>query len=309
MKIPINIVPLVTELTDLTHNVIQILNANQETFEYKLVRDLLIVDELKEHEYMETETLYPFFEELRIRLEGYNPYILGITNKRVQNKRYKNLFGDLQSHKGISLGNGVITTYQVKGIIKDIPIEAYLLYEIILCPLQVITRTNLFHDEKRICPFDRKVLKTELYEVLKHSTLCINCSKKIKTHLDRNQLISMRKMFPLIDDLANSSITVNELIKNKTKLSTKNEEKDLSLKSITTLISKDKLREAIDQLADYIDVVKSTNKDEIIILQSRFSRLTRQERLQTISFEELNIGKSKIISDLLEIIDELKMNP
>lgn len=303
--IPINLFPMSDELVEITKDVIQILNANQNAFEYKFIDDTQIMEELKKYEYFQTDTLYPHFEKLRIRLAGYNPYILGITSKRVGNLKYKNLFGDLQKHNGISLGNGVITTFQVQEIIKDIPIEAYLLYEVMLCPLLVITRMNLFHEEKRICPFDRKIYKTEIYEVLKHSTLCLACSKKIKTHLDRNQLVSMRRVFPLIDDLSNGMIKVSELVKRKRNEIRVSNENEISISKIKRLIGEDKLREAIDQMADYLDLMNSSNKDEIIILQSRFSRLTRQERLNIISRADLNIGKSQIATDLLEIIEEI----
>lgn len=301
--IPINLFPMSDELIEITKDVVQILNVNQNAFEYKFIDDTQIIEALNGYEYFQTNTLYPYFEKLRIRLEGYNPYILGITNRRVGNLKYKNLFGDLQKHNGISLGNGVITTFQVQSIIKDIPIEAYLLYEVLLCPLLVITRTNLFHDEKRICPFDRKIYKTEIYEVLKHSTLCLGCSKKIKTHLDRKQLVSMRKIFPLIDDLSNGMIDVSELVNRKR--SDSSNENEISLSKIKQLISQDQLGEAINQMADYLDMINSFNKGEIIILQSRFSRLTREERLNIISRADLNIVRSQIATNLLEIINEI----
>lgn len=303
--IPIKVIAINKSVEKASKNVVQILNKNQKAFSFDIIKDEELLDTVKSWEYIHTNELYPQFENLRKRIKGYSPNLLGITDKQLGNDQYQNLFGDLQKHNGISLGNCIITTYQVKELIKEIPIEAYLLYELVLCPLLTITRTNLFHDKKRICPFDRKISKLEIYDVLKYSTLCIECSTKVRGVLNRIQLNSMRSIFPLISDLSNLSLTIDEVLNTKIDLEEPIIEK-IDFQFLRKLISENKLRKAIEHIEDNNKGLSPKSKDELVLLNMKISSLNRDERIGTISNPDSSLEKAKITVSFLELIGNIE---
>jgi len=299
--LPIKIIAINKSVEKTSKDVVKVLNNNQKAFFYEIVEDKEIVNKIENWEYIHTNELYPLFENLRKGIKGYSPNLLGITDKPLGNNEYQNLFGDLQKHNGISLGNGVITTFQVKKIIKEIPIEAYLMYELILCPLLTITRTNLFHDEKRICPFDRKVSKVEIFDVLKYSTLCMNCLTKVRGILNRTQLNSMRSIFPLISDLSNLSLSLSEVLNTKIEIEELiTEQIDFSL--LRKLIAENKLKKAIEHIEDDKQTLNQNINNELALLNMKISSLNRDARIGTISNTDSSLEKVKITVSLLELI-------
>ena len=189
----------------------------------------------------------------------------------------------------------------MKKIIKEIPIEAYLMYELILCPLLIITRTNLFHDEKRICPFDRKVFKAEIFDVLKYSTLCMNCSTKIRGILNRTELNSMRSIFPLISDLSNLSLSLNEALNTKIEIEASIVEQiDFSL--LRNLIADNKLKKALEHIEDSKHTLNQNINNELVLLNMRVSSLNRDERIGIISNADSILEKAKVAVSFLGLI-------
>ena len=304
----IEIVPLNETLLDVSNYLVQILNINQDAFEYEVVDTSFfedLIEEFKNDSFIHVNSLYPKFEILRNRIGGHHPNLMGLTNVRIANEKFLNLFGDLKKHNGIPAGNGVITTFQVQEIIKEIPIEAYLLYEFIICPILIVTRRDLFHEEKRYCPFDVKESKIVMYEVLKHCSLCIECSRQIKKQLSKQQLDSMRSVFSIIDDLSNNKMVLSELIQKRDDVKSSSEISD-TLDLVQKLIAEDRLGEAIDELSEYIEKKKSEFNDEILMLQGQLARLRREQRLNLIDKELLELNINRIRDALLQIINEIK---
>lgn len=64
----------------ISKNVVKILNNNRMYF-LEILEDEKLINTIKNWERIHTNELYPQFEYLRKRIEGYSPNLLGITDK------------------------------------------------------------------------------------------------------------------------------------------------------------------------------------------------------------------------------------
>ncbi|NUO00076.1 MAG: hypothetical protein HUU01_05615 [Saprospiraceae bacterium] len=76
------------------------------------------------------------------------------------------------------------------------------------------------------------------------------------------------------------------------------------INNILTLISKNDLKTAIDELGQFLK--RSPKLDELILQSARFNDVTQQIRMGTIDFEDAAIAKNKIRNAILDLVREIE---
>ena len=309
MTLSIEILLIEKELQKYAENSILILNRNQSAFTYKLINDLSFGERIPRTNRLYSEDVYKEVDEYKIEIKGYHPHIICLTNQFLINDELWNLFGDIQrSNDTIPTGNGVFTIHEIKEIIKEIPVEIYLINEFILSSILFLTREQLYHKEKRNCPFDLKMDKGLMYENLRYSNLCLECNNIVRKYVNKVQLQTIRNTLNLISDIShdeNPQQHFESIIREINFNGEAEIEKESELDKIRKLVITNQLEKAIEELSLLLEVNQAEKNNELILLYSRLGELRMKERFNILESEKINLELNKIRLGILKMIDNL----
>ena len=149
-------------------NAISLLNKQQDVFNYSLLRNDKCELYLGESEDRYTTTeIYRLFDNVIPGLKGYHPHVIGVVTRRLDGKKFANLFGSMQESGNKQLtGKAITSLWGIKQILQSIPLEVYLTFEFLSFAIRFVVGRGLIHDERRACIFDRKIYKPDIIMVM-----------------------------------------------------------------------------------------------------------------------------------------------
>lgn len=306
MILHIEIVLLEKNLIRKFEPIIHFLNEAQDSFNYSILKDDEMINNWKGSSDIKAEKIYNQLDDLRNKIKGYHPILVCATSKHLYNNRLSNLFGTTERDKnGLPTGNGIFTTFQVKEIIREMPIEFYLIHECLMFGISSLIKKYPFHSESRHCIYDLKVDKTSMYAILRHSNICLDCYNIIRRHLDIDQVRSIKKVFNLLSDASYERKSINELLELKID-EPKNIISSITINEAESFLKQDKLKNAIELLSEIVREKDMIIYNELILIYAKLSDLDTKERIDIYRFEEMNVLKNKIRYSILQILNEVK---
>ena len=204
-KLPIELIPVGGASVKPLERIVTLLNKSQDAFEFSVLSDEIAFQFKGATNYcFTTSEIHDQLSSLKKRIKGYHPHLIGIVDRRLDGKKFGNLFGSLKQENAQLEGMAIFSLYQIPNILEKIPIDIYSIFEILSFSIRFLHGEGLIHDERRNCVFDRKVKKLEIVEAIKVGKFCNTCEEFIKKILDEDQEIAVERIFRLIKDIANS---------------------------------------------------------------------------------------------------------
>lgn len=179
---------------------ISLLNKKQDVFNYKLLRneEFDIYSGDSENRYTTTE-IFSLFDQVIPKLKGFHPYIIGVVDRRLDGKMFGNLFSSMQESDNKQLtGKSITSLYEIKEILDQIPLDVYLIFELLSFSIRFVIGRSLIHDERRLCVFDRKINKRDIIDITKRGEFCPICHERISRLLDNDQMIAINRIIEII---------------------------------------------------------------------------------------------------------------
>lgn len=92
-----------------------------------------------------------------------------------------------------------MSTSGIDRILKNKPIEIYLIFEMLSFAIRFIYGKGLIHDRIEYCIFDKKINKNDLIKVLEKIHFCNSCKELLyEKVLDKDQIISIENILSII---------------------------------------------------------------------------------------------------------------
>jgi len=205
---------------------INFINKIQNTFYFKslTINKLENYKPISKYSYKTTE-IFNLLEDAISEIKGFHHLIIAIVEKKLDGKKWNNLFGSMQTDFNDNLtGKAITTTYQIKKLLNTIPIELYYVFEFLSFGIRFIVGKGLIHDNERWCIFHRKVNKADICETIRAGYISLDSQKIINNFLELNQIIQLKTVLTMIGDIARSDnpeqlfneyLSNNKGIKNK----------------------------------------------------------------------------------------------
>ena len=187
-------------------NAISLLNKKQDVFIYKLLQNQEFETYSGEIENRYTTTeIFTLFDRVIPKLKGFHPYIIGIVERQLDGKRFGNLFSSMQESDNKQLtGKAIASLYEIKEILDQIPLDVYLIFELLSFSIRFVIGRGLIHDERRMCVFDRKIDKRDIIDIMKKGEFCPICHERISGLLDNDQMIAINRIIDIISVISKS---------------------------------------------------------------------------------------------------------
>jgi hypothetical protein len=201
---PIEVVNIGFDNIDAVQGAIYFLNKNQKTFKFVLVREKRFeIYQPKETDRFLTEEIYDLMDEVFTDLKGLHNFTIGVVQKRLDGKKWGNLFGSMQTNKnGRLTGKAVTSAYGVYNLLQSVPIEIYYIFEFLSFSIRFIVKRGLIHDRERGCLFHRKVEKSDILETIRAGYISLESQQQINKYLDLEQIISFRTLLTILSEIA-----------------------------------------------------------------------------------------------------------
>ncbi len=224
-------------------NCIRLLNSHQQEFNFKLLK-LPEIENLKTiNENITTTEVYEIITNVKQTLKGLHNYIVVIIDQRLDGKTYGNLFGSMQENNSKFTGIAISSTYGLDSLLQEIPIETYLIFELISFSVRFVVNEPMIHDEERFCVFHRKVNKNDIADIIRNGHISQKSRLKIETRLEEIQIQAFEKILQLICEISQSpspKIVFSDYLNSIDQLNSINLFKDIEKKSANDLINNSK---------------------------------------------------------------------
>lgn len=183
---------------DLTRAVITA-NTIQSEVKYTLLREGVFVDfGAYSYNHVRAKELLSRIADLRSRVLGYHPYLIGFVDAELDGEDYRNIFGSDEPKQGLA----VFTIANVPDIILPRnKLSAYFLYYLAKSAFSFLAPDYKNHEDTRRCPFDQKIYKPYIVESMRARTVCDNCRRQLLSRVSPAQFQSIEKMFGACGDL------------------------------------------------------------------------------------------------------------
>lgn len=310
LQVPIEILILDEENKDHLNKAIGILHKIQNTFKYSILKNIELEHKIHSDVIVKKIDVYDYSDKYKSIVKGYHPHLICVINKYIIGEELSNLFASLERKNGNLTGNGVITSYQVKDLIENIPMPIYFMFYLIINPLRYILKERIGHREARVCIYDTKVNKKDIYKILKYGTFCLECNDKIRSVLSIQEMKSVRETIGFISDVANSSnpnqFYSETLLNYKVETNDLDASNDQDLDDAISLLKKSRIEDAFDKVSLLIKRKYPDLYHEIIGLFSRLNKLKYEKRMGILSRENEQLESNSINHSFLELINEIK---
>jgi len=222
LQVPIEILILDNENTEHVSKAINVLHKVQNTFKYSILKNTEIEHKIHSDIQVHKIDVYDYSDKYKSIIRGYHPHLICVTNKYIIGSKFTNLFASLERKKGILTGNGIVTSYQVKNLIEDIPISVYFMFYLISNPLRFILKERI-------------------------------CNDKIRSVLSIQEIKSVREALGFISDVANSKnpnqFFIEAISNYKIENDVSDEISNQELDEAITLLKKSKIDDAFDKVS------------------------------------------------------------
>lgn len=144
--------------------------------------------------FVSTKTVYQSLRETRQAIKGHHPFLVAVTAKPLKGTKYVNLFSAAeQDAEGRFSGLGTITTAGVDALVGELPVEAYLVHQLLgFCARWAVGEALLHPEAPTSCFFHQRIDRTRIAESMRHWRLCDKCHARLTPVLDNAQLASLR---------------------------------------------------------------------------------------------------------------------
>jgi len=246
-KVPLEIVNVGIKKISNLSNIIDLLNKRQDAFYFSFINDDMAgAYRCGELGLLSTSEVYNVLFDFKKRVKGYHPHLIAIIDRRLDGKILTNLFSsfkmDSEKHNE---GMAIFTLFGLPRILGRIPIEEYLLFELLSFAIRFLYGEGLIHNERRKCIFDKKTNKLDILDSMKQGQFCTNCKFILSQIIDEDQFIAIQNIFKIIRDVANSEdplLVINTHIKSvqghvpKVFLCHSSKDKDMVIRLATDLL-------------------------------------------------------------------------
>jgi len=205
--IPVEVVNIGFHNTNAIEKAIYFLNKHQETFELILLKEKIFETyEAKQGICFKTEVIYDLMDKVFMDMKGFHNLVIGVVEKRLDGKKWSNLFGSMQTNENDRLtGKAITSSYGLEYILQSIPIEIYYIFEFLSFSIRFIVGKGMIHDEEKGCLFHRKVNKTDIIETIRSGYISLNSQKQMNEYLELDQIIAFKTLLSIISDIARSN--------------------------------------------------------------------------------------------------------
>jgi predicted nucleotide-binding protein len=192
---PIEVVDMGEIAVDMLDQAILTANSLQTEFNFSRLSDI-DASRFRMHSFHEilADHLLDDMDRLRLEIKGYHPFLIALTDARLNGERFSNLFAANRSERGL----GIVTTANVVGTILPADrLASYFLYYLAHQTLGFLAPEHKNHDDSRNCVFDRKIYKPDLLATMRSRALCDQCRTALLTvqMLSANQLSALDKLY------------------------------------------------------------------------------------------------------------------
>ena len=314
LQVPIEI--LIVDKDDIKNQeyvkeAIAVLHEIQNTFKYSILNNIDITHKIHDSKQVNKVDVYDFLDRYKSTIKGYHPHLIGVIDKFLIGDELTNLFATLERKTGILSGNGIITSYEVQGLIEKVPMPIYLMFYLLINPLRFLLKERIGHREARICIYDTKVNKNDIYKILKYGAFCLECNDKIRGVLSVQEMKSVREVLGFISDVANSN-NPEHYFENSVqnfKISTNNLNQEAinnqKLEEAIELLRQSRIEDAFDKVSLSIKIKFPEYYEQTIILFSRLNKLKLEKRMGVIGREDELLESNKINNDYPHIVPQL----
>ncbi|MFX0066380.1 MAG: 5'-methylthioadenosine/S-adenosylhomocysteine nucleosidase [Candidatus Hermodarchaeota archaeon] len=215
VKLSLEIICVNPENDRMVENVIRLLNSRQSAFEYRCYPEQLRIDSLRKQHYQYGYKSTDIYDFLNRNLKGYHPHLIVVIDEYLEGKKLFNLFsGTEEDDYGNLTGKAIISLFQLKDLLKGIPIENYLLLKFLDIAIRFVAKKPLIHDSGiKQCIYSRKTKKSIIREVLRYGNFCIDCYRTLSNTLDDEQLSAISE---ILNDIRQISLAKDPQEKLKT---------------------------------------------------------------------------------------------
>jgi hypothetical protein len=140
-----------------------------------------------------------------MELKGIHNFTIGVVKKRLDGKKWDNLFGSMQTNENERLtGKAITSSYGIDHLLQSAPIDVYYIFEFLSFSIRFIVGKGMIHDQERGCLFHRKVNKLDILETIKAGYISLKSRKQINKYLDLEQINSFTTLLNIISAIARS---------------------------------------------------------------------------------------------------------
>lgn len=313
MKIPVEILVFDKQNEIFVNEAILFLNESQETFEFSNLFCPQHNDPIHEEETLLTNNVYSFLDKLRFEIKGYHPHIIVVSQRYLASEHLTNLFSSTEEINGHYTGRGILTSYGVKHILEEIPLQVYFMFYFLSLALKFLVKKTLVHTDRRLCIYDQKINKRDLYEILKYGSFCLECNDIVRSLINIDQMRSVRSIIGTISDIAHSK-NPNEAYSDLYKKISNNLPNNLApnasekkaFETAKKFIQESETKKAFDEVSLIIKEIYPEKYDVAIMLYSRLNQLNLESQKGIINDDAKRIELNRINLSLLELINNLE---
>jgi hypothetical protein len=171
--------------------------------------------------------------------------------------------------------------------------------------LRFLVKKEIGHEERRLCIYDPKIAKMDLYEIMQYGVFCLECNNEIRKIITIEQMQSVRNVIGKISDITHSSNPSETYNKFLSQVITQERNYNQVFNKAIKLISQSRTLEAFDIISIIIEEQYPSKYPDLIILYGRLNRVIHNERLGVLQHEEKEIEINKINIYLMQLINEL----
>lgn len=138
-------------------------------------------------------------------MRGTHERIILFTPTPLDGERYLNLFSSVEENSSDQFtGRAIVTTSDVVQLTKGLPIEGYLVQQIVsICLRWVVGHAMLHEGEQTNCLFYKRIDKRHVLTSIKEMRLCDKC-RKLASRLDEKQLNSLKEVMHSVSTATNT---------------------------------------------------------------------------------------------------------
>ncbi len=204
-QLPIEIVRVGGAPVDNLEAIIVLLNQLQDAFKFNILIDDTALEFQGASNYrFTTAEIYELFDSLKQRIKGYHPHLIGVVERQLDGARLGNLFGSMKQEGAHLQGMAIASLYQIPALLDPVPIDVYVVFELLSFAVRFLHGEGLIHRERRGCVFDQKIDKREIVNAIKVGRFCPHCENIVNNLLDSDQEIAVERIFRVIHDIANA---------------------------------------------------------------------------------------------------------
>jgi hypothetical protein len=186
--------------------VLNVLNANQHAFRFESLSGDFhgrIRDALSDQNPVLTSKIFATVRDHTPL--GFHPYVVTTFVRQIDGESLRRLFSSTEEREGGFTGLAAVSCYQVDELLKGIPKDLYVAFQLLSIAIRFAVGRPMLHDGRPECVFHRRIQKDYIHAALLAGRLCDVCSDKLKDKFDERQRQSVRALLNVISDISGAA--------------------------------------------------------------------------------------------------------